>query len=99
MSNRKGKGKAATQVEEPVYDPEQDPEEKRRIRDGYRDQIRSIEGQPCPRVCLGGERAQTFPLCVEQSKDFKSLDVSLLAEGVQRADLSFSGGQYRDLIA
>ncbi|KAG8886054.1 hypothetical protein FRB97_007930 [Tulasnella sp. 331] len=61
----KGKDKA---VDGQAYDPEQDPEMKRQIREGYRDRLRDIE---------------------EQAKDFKTLDVAALTEGVRNADISF----------
>lgn len=43
------------------YDPDQDPDEKRRIRDGYRNQLRELEGRP-PSLIRASCEADVTPL-------------------------------------
>lgn len=75
------------------YDPNQDPDEKLRIRTGYRDQLQQLGGQALRKSPYSPPDADDA--ISEQARDFKSVDVNVLIEGVQRANKAFDDGKFQ----
>lgn len=78
--------------EELRYDPNQDPEEKRKIRERYRTQLRNLEGKG--ELLSSASQALNTKTFLDKAKDFKSLGIKDLLAGVQRADESFGTGKF-----
>ena len=72
-----------------VFDPDQDPEEKRAVRQGYRALTKKIEGSS---VIILSYFAGLTRLSLEYRSNPKDLQASDLLAGVQRVDGLFGKG-------